>query len=1169
MKKLKSSKANVLIVAAFLAAVQLPLCGQEARSTILGRVSDASGAVIVGAKVEGLNTATGVRATATTNESGDYLLPYLIPGPYTVTVGAPGFRTFKRTAIDLRMDDHVTVDAAMQLGQASESIEVVATAGLLDTSTSSMGQVMGTKTIQELPLQNGNLYWSAALSPGVVDTNTASGYVRPIDTGHPSSISVDGALSGTNQYTIDGAPNMFGNVMAYSPPPGIVEEFKVVGSMFDASYGYMAGATINLSLKSGTNKLHGQFYYFDQTPGLGANLFFNNAKAQPKAVMRLQRWGATASGPVYIPKVVNGRNKLFFMFGYEGLKSLDPTPFGTSAVPTDAERNGNLGGLLALGTTYQLYDPYSSVATTGGLYSRQPLPGNIVPASQINPASAAIAKLWDEPNLAGTSTGLNNYTMAMNSKDTYYDYIGRVDYNPTDKERLYFRADNTSNPRPQNYRHHGAEGWTVTRGNTGGVVDSVYTVSPTFFIDARYSYNRFKLSYDPNDMGFDLAGIGFSSTYINQIKAVNPDGVRLPAIVTTNYAALADQYNLATQTDDTHDIAVNAARILGAHTLRFGIGYRVLRQTLNSLGQSISSPATASSAGLFNFSTSGAWTTGPLNTSAAAPIGEDFAEFLYGLPTSGSFTIPASYAEQTLTGSAYVQDDWKVSTRLTLSVGLRYELPSGLTERYDRTDAGFNWAAQSPIAAQVLANYAANPIAQIPASQFKVNGGLTYAGVGGVPRALWSTPKTDFMPRIALAYSITPTTVLRAGYGIFYAPIGVVSTSVNQTGFSQVTTMVPSVDNIHYVATLTNPFPNGFIPVSGASSGLATALGSSISFFNPSLKSPYMERWQAALQRSLPGQSVLEISYVGNHGVHQLVTRNVDALPDQYLSTTGSRDQTTINLLTGAVPNPFYPLLPGTGLSGTTVARSQLLEPYPEFTGVSEPTSQGYSFYNALQVRYEKRFKTGLTATASYSWSKLIGGLSYLNAGDPMPERVISGSDRTHRLALTWIYALPFGHGQRWANSTPGLSTVIGGWQLQGVFTFQSGPPLGFGDALLTCPASQIALSGDQRSIGEWFNTSCFNRTSSQQLANNLITLSSLFGSVRGDGIRQFDLSLLKNTKLREGLNLEIRGEAYNAFNTPMFGAPSTSSPTSSAFGTVTTQFSTARTIQLAGKIVF
>ncbi|MGP8245117.1 MAG: carboxypeptidase regulatory-like domain-containing protein [Bryobacteraceae bacterium] len=1152
---------------AALAIAQLPLFSQEARGTLLGRVSDSTGAVIVNAKVEGWNTATGVITKATTNESGDYLLPYLIPGPYTITVEAPGFKTFKQTEINLRMDDHITVDASLTLGQASESVEVVASADLLDTSTSSMGQVMGTKMIQDLPLQNGNLYWSAVMSPGVVDTNTASGYVRPIDTGHPSSMSVDGALSGTNQYTIDGAPNMFGNVMAYSPPPGIVEEFKVVGSMFDASYGYFSGATINLSLKSGTNSLHGQAYYFNQEPGLGANLFFNNAKGQSKAVMRLQRWGAVVDGPIIIPKVVNGKNKLFFMFGYEGLKSFDPTPFGVSAVPTDSERSGNFSNLLALGSSYQLYDPYSRVPTTGGLYSLTALPGNIVPASQINPAAAGIAKLWDEPDLPGTSTGLSNYTMGLNSKDSYYDYVGRIDYNPTEKWRLYFRADNTSNPRPQDYRHNNAEGWTVTRGNTGGVVDSVYTVSPTFFIDARYSYNRFKVTYVPYSMGWNLSSLGFSSTYINQIEAVNPADIRLPAIVTSNYAALADQYNLGTQTDDTHDIAVNASRILRTHTLRFGFGYRVLRQDLNSLGP-LSSPVTASSGGIFNFTTSGAWTTGPLNTSAAAPIGEDFAEFLYGLPTSGTYAIPATYAESTHTASLYVQDDWKVTSKLTLSPGLRWEVPSGLSERYNRTVAGFAGTTPNPIAAQAIANYAANPIAQIPASQFQVNGGLTFAGANGLPKALWATQKTDFMPRLGLAYSIDSKTVVRAGYGIFDVTVGVVSTSVNQTGFSQTTTMVPTVDNVHFVATLTNPFPNGFIPVSGASTGLSTGLGTSLTFFNPNLKTPYMERWQFAVQRSLPGQSVLEVSYVGNHALKQLLTRNYDAIPDQYLSTSPARDQTTINLLTGAVPNPFYPLLPGTGLSGTTVARSQLLERYPEFTGVSASSNQGFSFYNAMQVRYEKRFKTGLMMTVSYAWSKLIGGLDYLNAGDAMPERVISGSDRAQRLVITWVYALPFGHGQRWVHSTPGLSTFIGGWQLQGVYTKQSGPPLGFGDAIITCPLNQIPLSGSQRSVSEWFNTACFNRVSSQQLANNLITVSTLFSGIRGDGEYQFDLSLLKNTRLREGLNLEIRGEAYNALNSPQFSAPTTS-PTSSAFGTVTTQFSTPRTIQLAAKLLF
>ena len=811
---LKSNlKAKLLLGLTSFFFIQFPLSAQEARGTILGRVSDSSGAVIVGATVEGLNTATGVRATASTNESGDYVLPYLIPGPYSVTVDAQGFKKFSQTQITLRMDDRITVNATMQLGSATESVEVVASAELLDTSTSSMGQVMGTKTIQDLPLQNGNLYWSAALSPGVMDTNTASGYVRPIDTGHPSSVAANGSLSGTNQYTIDGAPNMFGSVMAYSPPPGIVEEFKVVGSMFDASYGYFSGATINLSLKSGTNSLHGQAWYFNQEPGFGANLFFNDAKDQPKAVMRLQRWGGTASGPVVIPKVVNGRNKLFFMFGYEGLNSFDPTPFGVSAVPSDSERAGNFSNLLALGSNYQLYDPYSSVATGTGLYSRTPLPGNMVPASQINPASAAIAKLWDQPNLPGTSTGLSNYTMGLNSKDTYYNFIGRMDYNPTEKERLYFRADNTSNPRPQDYRQNGAEGWTVTRGNVGGVVDSVYTFSATFFVDARYSYNRFKVTYDPDDMGWNLTNYGFSSLYVNQMQQAM--GIeRLPAIVTTNYAALADQYNLGTQTDDTHDLAINASKLKGAHTIRFGLGYRVLRQNLNSLGP-LSSPPTSSSGGIFNFSTSGAWTTGPYNTSAAAPIGEDFAEFLYGLPTSGSFTIPATYAEQSNTLSAYAQDDWKISTKLTLSLGLRYELPGGLTERYNRSVASFAWNQQNPIAAQAMANYAANPISQIAANQFQVNGGLTFAGVNGVSNALWATPKTDFMPRISLAYQFTPQTVFRAGYGIFDVPIGVVNTSVNQTGFSQTTTMVPTVDNIHYVATLSNPFPSGIIAQHG------------------------------------------------------------------------------------------------------------------------------------------------------------------------------------------------------------------------------------------------------------------------------------------------------------------------------------------------------------------
>jgi hypothetical protein len=1138
-------------------AGHISLYGQEARGTLLGRVADASGAVLVAARVDALNTATGVHLNAITNESGDYSIPYLIPGPYNITVQAPGFKTFLRTGIDLRMDDRITVNATMEVGQASESISVMAESTMLDTSTSSMGQVLGTKTIQDLPLQNGNLYWQAILSPGVVDTNTAAGYVRPIDTSHPTSISVDGTVAGSNQYTIDGAPNMFGNVMAYSPPPGIVEEFKVVGSSFDAAYGYFAGATVNLSLKSGTNALHGQGYYFDQTPATGANLFFNNAKGQGKAVMRLQRWGAVLSGPIYIPKVYDGRNKLFFMYGYEGLKSFDPTPFGVTTVPTVAEKAGNFSGLLAQGGSYQIYDPFSSTPAAGGIYGRTLLPNNIIPPTQINPTSANIAKLWDPPNIAGTSTGVNNYTLGLNSRDTYYDHIGRVDYNFSAKDRMYIRADKTNNPRPQQYRYHGAEGWTVTRANAGAVIDEVHTLSPTWIVESRYSYNRFTVGYVPNDMGFDLVGLGFSSTYINQIKQVNPLGLRLPAIIPTNFANLANQQNLSAQANDTHDFAVNVSSTIRAHNVRFGAGYRVYRQNVNNLG---------SSSGSFTFGAG--WATGPFNTSAASAIGQDFADFLYGLPTSGTFTIPANYAEQTKTWSLYVQDDWKLSTKVTLSLGLRYERPGGLTERYNRSVASFAWNTPSPISAQVIANYAANPIPQVLASQFKINGGLTYPGVGGVPRELWNSQTANFMPRLGIAYSIDPKTVFRAGFGIFDAPIGIVSTQVNQTGFSQSTAMVPTIDNINFVANITNPFPNGFLSSTGSSGGIATGLGTSVTFFNPDIKSPYSERWQAALQRGLPGNSVLEVSYVGSHSVHQLLNRNFDALPDVYLSTSPVRDQTTINTLTGAVPNPFYPLLPGTSLSGTTVPRTQLLIPYPQFTGVTMPTNQGYSFYNGMQVRFEKRFAQGLTTNLSYSWSKLIGGLGFLNPGDPVPERVISSSDRNQRLAVTWIYALPFGRNHRIGNSIPVVSTLIGGWQAQGVFTKQSGPPLGFGNAIITCPLSQIPLPVNQRSINQWFNTACFNRVSSQQLGSNLITVSSLFAGIRGDGVYQFDLSMLKTTRIREGMNFEIRAEAYNAFNSPQFSPPNTS-PTSTAFGTVTTQFSTPRTIQLAAKVVF
>jgi hypothetical protein len=425
---MKTTKASRLVLS-LLFCIQLPLRAQEARGTLLGRVTDQTGGVIPGAAVEALNADTGVKSVVTTNESGDFLLPFLIPGPYTLKVEAPGFKTTVRPRIGVRVNERITIDVTLQIGQTSESVQITAETPLLDTSTSSMGQVIDSRTILELPMKDGMVLIMATLSPGVLFQPQSPGYVRPFDTSSPSQLSIDGTRTGSSEFMLDGAPNMQRAEIAYSPPPGVVEEFKIQSATFDAAYGFMAGGALNMSLKSGTNNLRGQLYYFHQNPMFNANRFFLNRIGAPKLRFRLHRWGTSFGGPLEIPKVYSGRNKTFWMYGYEGIWSFDPTPFVTEAVPTAAQRNGDFSALLALGPQYQIYDPFSTTPEPGGLFRREPLPGNIIPASRINPVAKKIAALWDEPNQRGTIDGMNNYTKGKNAQDTYWNHIVRVDHN--------------------------------------------------------------------------------------------------------------------------------------------------------------------------------------------------------------------------------------------------------------------------------------------------------------------------------------------------------------------------------------------------------------------------------------------------------------------------------------------------------------------------------------------------------------------------------------------------------------------------------------------------------------------------------------------------------------------------------------------------------------------
>jgi Carboxypeptidase regulatory-like domain len=1150
-------KITFVVVFALFALTRAGL-GQESRGTLLGRVTDQSEAVVAGAKVEARNVDTGVRLNSVTNRSGDYIFPLLVPGSYSIKVESTGFKTLTRGGIAVRVNDQVTINAVLEVGQASQTVEVKAETPVLDTSSAAIGVVVDSRTIMELPLKDGMVLTMATLAPGVIFTPESAGYVRPFDTSSPSTMSIDGTRSGSNQFMMDGAPNMQGTQVAYSPPPGVVDEFKVQAATFDASSGFMGGAAINMSLKSGTNALHGQLYGFIQNPVLTADKFFRLAAGKPQ--FRLYRWGGSVSGPIHIPKVYDGRNRTFFMYGYEGIWSFDPSPWIVEAVPTAAMRTGDLSSLLGLGSRYQVYDPFSIASAGNGRFSRAPVPNNIIPASQVSPIAKNIASLWDAPNQAGTADGTNNYVKGRNSQDTYWNHIVRVDHNVSQKQRFYVRTNFTDLQRPQNIKHNNAVGDNFYRYNKGFAFDDVYTVSPSLFINARYTLTRFITGNTPYQLDWDLAGLGFSPDFIKQINDVDPRYLKLPNINITGYGGLGGVNARNNTATDIHEAAVNMTTVAGAHTLRYGFAYRVYRRNTFNLGNS---------SGNLNFDTT--YTRGPLDNSAAAPMGQSLASFLYGIPGGGNFPISDSYAEQSKVPALFVQDDWKVNRKLTLSIGLRFERPSPLTERFNRSVRGFEAGTASPIQAQAQANYARSPIPELAPANFRVLGGLTFAGVNGQPSTLWKTSQNMLMPRFGFAYSLTPKTVIRGGYGIFYDALGVVSYHVNQTGFSQSTDLVPSLDNgLSYIANIRNPFPGTFLQPRGAGAGLATNLGQDVNFFDEDTTSSYMQRWQFAVQRELAGRALVELSYVGNRGTGMQITRDLNPIPEQYLSRSPVRDQNAINFLSAQVPNPFFPLLPKTNLASSTVSRAQLLRPYPQFNNVTSTQNTGYSWYHSMQVRVEKRFSAGFSASLSYTYSKLMEAVSYLNAFDLRPEEVISSQDRPHRTTLNWLYEMPFGKGKRFGGSSNAVvSKLIGGWQVQGIFTNQSGAPLGFGNSIFNGDLKNVQLPSNQQSVNRWFNVDAgFERNSALQLASNVRRLSSRFGGIRADGPNNWDFSFIKNTQITEHTQVQFRAEAINALNHPQFTGPNTT-PASTAFGTVTGEFAWPRVIQFGLKLLF
>ncbi|MDW8130628.1 MAG: TonB-dependent receptor [Bryobacterales bacterium] len=1148
---------------------------QETRGTILGRITDPSGAVIPNVTVRVTNLATNVTFTTRSNNEGIYEIPYLLPGSYRLVAEMPGFRSFVRENIELRIADRVTIPIQMQVGEVSEQVTVVEQTPLLEAATASMGQVIDQRRIAELPIAHGNPFLLISLSPGVVHTQNP-GLDRPFEPTHIVGYSMDGVRANRSEVTLDGTPNTalnnrwgVGDLMAgYTPPADMVQEFKVQTFVLDASVGHTQGGVTSITLKSGGNQLHGTGYFSLLDPALNANLFFANRAGQPKGDFTYRRWGAHGTGPVIFPRLYDGRDRTFFAYGYEGIRESRAVGSaygeGTLTVPTPEQKRGDFSALLRLGSQYQIYDPFTRVPAPGGRTRVDPLPGNIIPPSRIHPVAQKILSYWSDPNVPGTADGRNNL-IRVNDPEVirYYNHVIRVDHNFSSRHRMFarFNTYNRYSWMRDWFRNIATGGYSDWKQHAASL-DDVYEIGPTTIFNVRYGFYRLSIHQfpKPESMGFDLTSLGFPKSYADAI----PADVRVfPSISIDGYTGT--QNNWWRYPHQNQSIEVHLTAIRSSHAIRFGGSGRQYRTFQYE-------PHHAST-GIFSFGTT--WTRGPFDNSPASPIGQGLASLLFGLPTSGGVDRKASFAEQSTMWGLYIQDDWKLTSKLTLNLGLRYEIEGPMTERFNRTVRGYDFRTASPLEPQVKANYARNPIEEIPPAQFRLVGGLTFPGIGGQPRTLWKRDKNNFMPRIGFAWALDSKTVVRGGFGMYFAPLGIHRGDVGprQYGFSLRTELIPSLDNgLTFRATLSDPFPDGIQEPRGAADGLLTFVGRSVSFFDETPRAGYQQRWQFGIQRELPQRVLIELAYVGNHGAALEVTRDYRYLPVKYLSRSPFRDQPVIDYLSAQVPNPFYPLLPGTGLAGATVSRAYLLSShdYAHFTGLSTTMYEGYSWYHSLQVRTERRFAAGWTLNAAYQWSKNMEALSRLNGMESPLEYVISDQDRPHRFVVSGIWELPVGRGRRWLGDSGALvNALLGGWQIQGIYTAQGGAPLSWGNVLFIGNIKDITLPKNQRTPEMWFNINAgFERNSARQLSYNYRTFPSRLNDVRSDGFNIWDLSVLKNTRLREGMNLQIRGEFLNAFNHPMFGAPTTS-PTSTAFGQVTSQRGYPRRIQLGAKLLF
>lgn len=1158
-------------------AATFPLNAQQGTGNIIGTVKDSTGATIQDATIDIENLDTQIKFSLTTNDAGFYNSPPLVLGSnYRVTASRQGFQRSVTSGIAVTVGARVEVDIQLQVGGATETVQVDASQAVLDTTSATLGAVVGEKSIQELPLNGRNTIALTTLTPGVRVNATVSQSGFANRGTNLSAISINGSPTGSNSYILDGQSNLSTTTgeIAVNPTTDSIQEFKVQSGVFSAQYGFTLGGVVNLVSRSGANSLHGSVYEFIRNDIFNARNYF----ARPpltKPVLRYNQFGGAIGGPII-------RNRAYFFANFESYRFIQSNPQYLS-VPTPAQRTGDFSGLAdANGNRIQLYNPYTTTVANG-IATRQPYPNN-----QITNLDAVAVKyqntFYPLPNTTPTNpyTNSNNFLFLNRGISTMYNALGRIDYRVTDKDAAFVRYAYYNN-----FTNGGTGGGTyypdptvanrydiyIAKEILGG---DTHTFSSTLINDLRLSIERQEFPFQAVSAGGDWAQkLGLPSNVPNFALPTVVNG--LPSSVQTiGFRA----YTLP-------QITETLTKVVRRHTLTIGID---LRYNIGSnLQRNTPSGSFTFAAGLTSDPSGAAPAPGYVNT------GYSYATFLAGAVSTAGITTNLGETDRAFSTSFFAQDDWQFSDRLTLNLGLRYDYQQ---QPYEQNNGYSNF----------------NPTA--------TSGGFTgvmqYATVDGVGRNFVPESYTDFGPRIGFAYKATADgkTVLRGGFGIYY-PLMFNSIYTGQTnGFSSTNSSYnpPGNDGRLPAFQFKNGFPTDPLKPLGAAFGSLGFLGQSPGFQDPRRwKSPMSQQYTLSVQREVPYDIVLQATYVGNHGVHLPAGGyNMNQLNPQYFSLGRVA-------LQQSVPNPCVGRVPGS-LGNATITRQQSLLPFPYYSSVNVYNPHDSNLIaHALQLSAQRQARNGLILLFGYTMSKVLNDslnspLAYLNSlastnsyqniYNRHAEYSLDPADVSQRATVSALYNLPFGRNQKFSSNSGFINRLIGGYQLNLIGVFQTGTPLAISGANASTATRPNYVPEELVTIKDprpekWFNTYAFQNPTDYTFGNVPRTLPHL----RGPGIQNFDFSIFKTTELTESLKIQFRAEAFNALNHTNFGLPNTSfsaaanplingngvavpctitarnsdgtptagkggCDTNGSFGTITTA-AEGRSLQLAAKLIF